>query len=149
MSLNGLFKVNVNMTNVKDNTNLSTATDSLAVAAQKVITTGKIYHDRITLSASEVEILDLGNGSLYNVYGESISLTGVTGLYVRADSTNSNTITVSGGTNSFLATQPAIGAGHSLLYGTNISLSGNTKLYLKNDSALSAQIVDIIVTGNE
>jgi hypothetical protein len=148
MSLNGNYRITVSFLNEKDNVDRTVPSERLSDVLAKEIDSGVLYHDSITLSANEVKTLNFGNGSLFDVFGESISLTGVTGLFVNTDEDNTSDITLSGGLSAFLNTQPALGPSESLGFLTDIDITSAPMLYFIN-GATSGSIIDIVITGNE
>jgi len=147
MSLNGSYRINATLTNTKDNVDLSTPSERVAQTLSKTIDSGVLYHDTVSLSASQITILDFNDSSLNDVYGNSVEISGITGFYAAAASTNTVDITLSGGANAFLNDQPALGASEGVAFLTDIDITTNSKLYLVNGAASSA--IDIIVAGDE
>jgi hypothetical protein len=146
MALNGRINLATSLTNTKDNVDLSTPTETVAPNTSKAISTGSVYHDTINLTASEVYSLDVGDGSLEDVYGQIVSLSGVTGLYIQAGSSNGGDLVVSGGVNSMLSTQPPLGASEALGFLVDIDVTSNSKLYFVNGATSGS--VDLVVTGD-
>ena len=148
MSLNGNIRINTSFTNTKDNVDLSTPSESVSEAISRNIsaTSGILYHDQYTLSASEVYSIDLNDGSLQDVYGQSVMMSGVTSLYIKADATNTVDLVVSGGAGAFLNDQPALSPSEGIGWITDIDVQTDSKLYIVN--GVAEGIVDIVVTGN-
>jgi len=147
MALNGTFRTSVGLTNTRDDIDLSLPSESVSENINKTISTGKLWHDQLSLSASQITSIDLNDGSLTDVYGEAVTLSGITGLYIKADSTNAGDFIVSGGPNAFLNDQPALGASEGLGFMTDIDITSSSKLYIVNGA--TSGLVDIIVSGNE
>lgn len=147
MSINGTFRAGVNLSNQKDDVDFSTPSENISQNIQKNITTGKLWHDQVTLSATQVYTIDVNDGSLEDVYGQPLTLSGVTGVYIKADSTNVGDFTVSGIAFSFLNDLPAFGASEGVCFACDIVVTTNSKLCIVN--GLSAGLVDIIISGDE
>jgi len=147
MSLTGNYRINATLTNTKDNVDLSTPLERVSQSLSKTISTGVLYHDTVSLSASQITTLDFNDSSLNDVYGNSVEISGITGLYLATPTTNTVDVTVSGGVNAFLNDQPPLGAGEGLAFLTNIDITTNSKLYLINGAASSS--INVIVTGDE
>ena len=147
MSLTGTFRGTTSLTNTKDNVDLSTPTETVGVSISKTIDSGVLYHDSVTLSASQVYIIDVNDNSLSDVYGNTIAISGVTGLYIKSDSTNTGDLTISGITNSMINTLPSFSAGEGITFMCDIDTSSNSKLCVVNGA--QEAIIDIVISGDE
>jgi len=147
MALSGNLSLKVGLTNTLAGVDLSTPTESVAETAKQELTTGVMYHDTYSLSNGETLTLNVGNNSLSDVFGNTIAMTTVTGVYIKAATTNTVDINVSTGTTSIFNDLPPLGAGESFGYLADIDVSTNSILYIDNGAAAGA--VDIIVCGTE
>ena len=144
MSLNGRLNLNSNYSNQKIG-DLSTAVDNINQSASKSVTTGSLYHSQLDLTGGVTLSIDLNDGSLNDVFGDAVTLSGVTSMYFKAGSTNGSDVVISTGANSILNTQPGMGANEAIGYLMDIDITTDSKLYF--DSTLSGY-VDVIVAGD-
>lgn len=146
MAATGTLTLNSSIRNTNTNFDLSVPFESVSQTGTKTISTGQLYHDTVDLTADEVYSLDFADSSLTDVYGNALALSGITSLYLKAGSTNTTDIVVSGAVNSMLNTQPALGASEALGFLSDIDITTDSKLYFIN-GAVSGSI-DIVVTGD-
>ena len=144
MSLNGKITLSTNITNQKVDT-LATASEAVFQNISKDISTGRLYHSQLELSAGLATEINLGDGSLDDIFGDAITLSGVTSMYIKADSLNADTVIISGATNSILNTQPEMAASEGIGFLADIDITTDSKLYFT--SAVSGY-VDVIITGD-
>jgi hypothetical protein len=148
MSLSGSFSIEAALNNSKDDVDLSTPNERVNQKLSKSISAGKLYHVKLTLTSAETRVIDLGDGSLEDVYGQTITLAELTGMYISTAATNTTTITLSDGTNSIFNDQPPLSASQGQAFLTDIDLTTDSKLYFVN-GAVEDQIINLIVTGTE
>ena len=144
MANTGTLLISTSMTNLKAGIDLSTPEEVIAQSTRKRLTGGSLWHDQISLSATEVSSLDVNDGTLTDVYGDEFSLSAVTSLYISAPSTNTGSITVSGVTNSFINTLPALSGGEAVGFQQRIDVTSNSVLALVADVS---GVVDVVITG--
>jgi len=146
MSLNGKLNLNLNLTNTKDQVDLSIPTEIISPFISKNISTGSVYHDTLSLSADQIVSIDVGDSSLQDVYGETISFSGVTSMFFNANSNNTSDVLLSGGVNSIINTQPTLGPSEALGFLTDIDVSSNSKLYFVNGPVSGT--INLVITGD-
>lgn len=147
MSLTGTLSARVSLNNTLANIDLSNPSESISQAFTKSIASGVVYHDTYALGVSETLALNFGNDSLNDVFGNSINITTITGVYIKAASTNTVDLNVSTGATSVFGDLPPLSAGEGFVYLANIDSSTNSILYI--DNGAEAGSVDIIVCGTE
>ena len=148
MSVNGSLSINASVSNSRDDIDLSTPSEKVTENAIKNVTYGKLWHDRVTLLAGDVSAFVFNDGSLEDVYGRTVSLSAINGLYAKAVSTNTSGVFLSGGAGSPINETPILLATQAIAYESDISVSTDGTLYLANSSdALSGEI-DIVVIGS-
>lgn len=147
MALTGTLSARTALNNVLDNVDLSTPAESISQSISKDLSSGVVYHDTATIASSGTLSLDFGDDSLSDVFGNSIAMTTITGIYIKSASTNTVDINVSTGTTSIFNDLPPLGAGEGFAYLADIDVTTNNILYIDNGAAESK--VDIIVCGTE
>lgn len=147
MSLNGNLRINTSITNSKDDVDLSTPSEAVSTNISKTLSTGVLWHDTVSLSANQIYTIDVGDDSLSDSFGNTLALSGVTSMYLKAGTSNGGDFTVSGITNSILNTLPALGAGEGFGLLADVDVTTNSKICIVN--GVTSGTADIIVTGNE
>ena len=147
MSLTGTLAARVTLSNTLAGIDLSTPEESVSQSLSKSIASGVLYHDTYALADSETLALNFGDDSLSDVFGNTINITTITGIYIKADAANTVDLNVSTGATSIFNDLPAFSAGEGFLYMADIDTTTNAILYIDNGAAVGS--VDIIVCGTE
>jgi len=146
MGLTGHFDASVKLVNTKDGVDLSTPSDTLSQTTRKNTNNTYAYHDTLDILAGSVVALNVNDGSLSDVFGDAIIISGITSVYAKAAVGNLGNIVLSGGVDAFLATLPELNAGEAFLLQSDIDTSaGLDTLYFT--SPITSGSVDIIFTG--
>lgn len=147
MSLTGSLSVRATLNNSLTGVDLSTPSEAVNQTISKSIASGVLYHDTYALGISETLALNFGNDSLSDVFGNTINMAVVTGVYIKAASTNTVDLNVSTGVTPIFGDLPPLSAGEGFGYLADIDTSTNSILYIDNGAAVGS--VDIIVCGTE
>ena len=147
MALTGNMRISASLTNTLAGVDLTTPTDALSTSTSKTIASGVLYHDTATIASSGTLTLTFNDDSLSDVFGNTIAMTTVTGIYIKAADANTVDLTITTTTNSMLPTMPALSAGEGISLLCDIDTSTDSKLNIVNGAAESN--VDIIITGTE
>jgi hypothetical protein len=147
MAISGSVKASIGLTNSLDGIDLSTPSETVNEGISKNLATGVVYHEEKDFTTGLLYGIDLGDDSLSDVFGNAISMTTITGVYIEADSDNTVDVVVTAGVDSFFPTLPALGAGEGFSWAGDIDASSNNKLYIQNGAA--AGIVKIVIIGTE
>ena len=148
MPITGKLKNSISMSNTLSGIDLSVPTESVNQFVEKTVSSGVMYHTTIDLADAGTASIDLTDDSLSDVFGNTVAMVTVSGIYLKAASTNTTDITVTTGTNSIFPTLPAISAGEGFSYLSDIDVTTNGKLHFSNGAGAIASI-DVIVTGVE
>ena len=146
MALSGTLSVRTSLSN-GITADLSTPSESVNQTITKTIASGVLYHDTYALASGETLALNFGNDSLDDVFGNSIVMAVVTGVYIKAGADNTVDLNVSTGATPIFGDLPALSAGEGFGYLADIDTSTNSILYIDNGAASGS--VDIIVCGTE
>ena len=147
MALTGNIKATIGFVNSLANIDLSTPSETVQQSTVKTISSGVAYHEEKDLTTSQLYAIDLGDDSLSDVFGNAISMTAITAVYIEADEDNTVDIVITTGTDSFFPTMPPLSAGEVFAWGATIDASSNNRLYIQNGAATGK--VKIVITGTE
>jgi len=147
MSLTGNLNINTSLTQAKDGVDLSTPSEAVNQSAFKALTTGKMFHAQVDLPGDGISGFVFNDGSLTDEFGQTITLSAITSIYAKSDSTNTSGVFLSGGNLSPINSTPELLASEGLMYQSTLDVSTNSTIYVANAAVLLTAKVDFIVTG--
>lgn len=148
MSLTGKMGISAVLANDLAGFDLSTPQESVNQSIKKDIASDKLYHVQLDLADAGTANIDLTDASLTDVFGNTISMITITGIYLKAVATNTTDVTVTTGANAIMGPLPALSAGEGMLFQQDIDVTTNGKLYFSNGAGAAASI-DVIIAGDE
>ena len=114
-----------------------------------------LYSAQLSIAASSAASLDLNavaGTPTENVWGVDITWASVKAIFIKADATNGDTITLGGGSNNIIATNEPIPAGGSIalfapVAGWTVTAATADILTITNNDSGDAAIVDVFLIG--
>jgi len=150
MAVTGNIRASIALTNTLAGVDLSTPSEQISESVSKQPGSGCIvYHDELSIATGVQSSLNVGDDSLSDVYGNTVAMVGIQGIYVEADSDNAGDVFIGSATGVQSAIQPlpALSAGEAMSIAADIDVNTNAVIYITNGAATAA--LKIVIVGTE